>query len=176
MTYAYIYTYIHAIYMYMDPGVHWNDNWNLYIEYEVWQNISRSFFYWRDAWCLFWASYSHQRWWNWFKDAAFRSLCNCILSEVAQLLKLSNGFNLLLKAPNWGQHDFSRLPKCLALGGEFGDAIYDISKIIFESKFHFFQCHHDLGLTWKAVAIGVGADDGNATEDGCDGWDMWFEA
>ena len=61
-----------------------------------WQNISRSFFYWRDASCLFWTSYSHQRWWNWFKDAAFRSLCNCILSEVAQLLRLSNGFNLLL--------------------------------------------------------------------------------
>ena len=84
-----------------------------------------------------------------------------------------------LPATNWGQHDFSRLPKCWALGGEFGDAIYDISNIIFETKFHFFQYHHDLGLTWKAVAIGVGADNGNATEDetergmpGC--WWMWW--
>lgn len=74
-------------------------------------------------------------------------------------------FNLLQR----GQHDFSSLPICCqSLGGELGDVIYDISKIIFETKFHFFQYHYDLGLTWKAVAIGVGVDDGNATEDAVD--------
>ncbi len=55
------------------------------------------------------------------------------------------------------------------------------NQVIFETKFHFFQYNHDLGLTCKAVAIGVGAYDGNATEDGgavdliVGGWEKWWD-